>query len=279
MSLKSKVKSVMRRFGRRPVYITVGQLTPDTLLEGKRIVVTGGGSGIGKEIARAAASHGAEVLITGRNEEKLNNAVAELNDCGKAVSFMQWDIWAHDNMAEVIKNAENLLGGGINCWVNNVGVYPGNYSYQNTTDKIWDSVFDTNLKSTCMVTNAIARHMIEQKTEGIILTISSETGFCAYTNPYGLSKAALNSYIKGMAYELAKYGIRCNGIAPGITVSEINPRAVDGDLSARTIIKRMMRPEEIAQTALFLLSDISKCVNGEIIICNGGNCLPVEYFR
>lgn len=278
MQLKVMIKRGLGLF-KNPVYVTVRQLDPEAMLKGKHVVVTGGGSGIGKEITRAAARQGAAVLITGRNEEKLKKAVAELNVAGSSVSCLQWDICAHSDMTGILEKVEKLFGGSIDCWVNNAGIYPGGYSYLNATEEVWDQVFDTNLKATCMVTNAVARYMIERKIEGNILTISSETGSCAYTNPYGILKAALNSYIQGLAYELARYGIRSNGIAPGVTVSEINPRNADGDLNWGTIAGRMMRPEEIAETALFLLSDASKCINGEIITCNGGNCLTVEYFR
>lgn len=278
MRLKARIKGLVRSLAQTPVYVSVGQLAPDALLKGKRVVVTGGGSGIGKEIAKTAALHGANVLITGRNEEKLQKSVAEIVAAGKSAVCLVWDICDNADMPGILHEIEQKIG-GIDCWVNCAGVYPGGFSYQNTTSEIWDEVFSINLKATCMVTNAVAKYMIEHKTEGTILTISSETGNCAYTNPYGLSKAALNSYIRGLAYELAKYRIRSNGIAPGITVSEINPKDRDGDLSLNTITGRLMRPEEMAQTALFLLCDASKCINGEIITCNGGNCIQVEYFR
>lgn len=277
MDLKTMVKKGIGLF-KTPVYVTVGQLSPDEVLKGKRVIVTGGGSGIGKEIAKAAALQGAIVLITGRNGEKLQKAAAEMSCDGRAAAYLAWDICDNEDMPEVFREIEQKIG-GVDCWVNCAGIYPGGISYQNTTSEIWDKVFSVNLKATCMVTNAAAKYMIEHKTEGTLLTISSETASCAYTNPYGLSKAALNSYIRGMAYELAKYHIRSNGIAPGITVSEINPRDPDGDLGIGTITGRLIRPEEIAQTALFLLSDAAKCINGEIITCNGGNCIQVEYSR
>lgn len=263
----------------RPVYVTVGQMLPGELLAGKRVVVTGGGSGIGKEIARAAVKQGASVLITGRNGEKLEKAAAELNEQKQSVSCLAWDICDFADMPGVLQKAETLLGGEIDCWVNNAGIYPGGYSFRNTTEAVWDRVFDINLKATCFVSNAVANYLIEKGNGGSLLFVSSETGSCAYTNPYGMSKAALNSYIKGLAYELVRYGIRSNGVAPGITVSDINPRDTAGDLHAEPIIGRMLLPEEIAQTAIFLLSDLSKCINGEIILCNGGNCIPVESFR
>lgn len=201
-----------------------------------------------------------------------------MSAAGKDVAYLAWDICDNGDMPGVLCEIERKIG-GIDCWVNCAGVYPGAVDYQNATSEIWDKVFSINLKATCMVTNAAAKYMIEHKTEGTLLTISSETGSCAYTNPYGILKAALNSYIRGMAYELARYKIRSNGIAPGGTVSEINPREPDGDLNWYSIMGRMLRPEELAQTALFLLCDASKCISGEIVACNGGNSLQVEYFR
>lgn len=268
----NKVKDIMGP----TVYVNVSEATPAQLLQEKTVVVTGGSGGIGYQIAKKCLEQGARVAITGTHEEKLSAVKAQLKEYGD-IYTLQWNIgdlashkWAIDELIS--------WGGEINCWVNNAGIYK-NIDHTNCTETEWDNIFSVNLKGPYFATNEIIKYFLANKISGNIVNIASEVGQVATTKPYGLSKAAVISYTKGLAYELCSSHIRVNGIAPGGVATAISGISPDSNIHWDSLGGRLIRPEEIAEVAVFLLSDLSKCINGEIITCNEGNTLRVEYSR
>lgn len=252
----------------RPVYAKITCIAPSNKLEGKKIVVTGGGTGLGYAMAKRFVAEGAEVLISGRNIDNLTKSAAEIG-----CKYLQMDIHDISACGSFIEKADSILG-GINCLVNNAGISLHEKSFFDVTEETFRSQIDTNLTGTFFLTQYLAKYLIERQIEGNILVISSETGITSDIRPYGYTKAALNSMVEGVAYMFAKNNIRINAIAPGVTASIMTGRDPKGDISSKgNMLGRVYLPEEIAEVASFLLSDASSCLTGQILVCNNGKTI------
>lgn len=261
-----------------PVYnikASVYTLNPAERLKGKRIVITGGGRGLGFYIARRCKEEGASVLIVGRDEQTLKNASMVLEDCPYIIKDLQ-DV---NHFAEFVNEAANKLGGGIDCLVNNAGISLHEQSYFDVTIDTFDRQFNTNLKAPYFLSQEVIKFAKMNGIEDLnILFITSERGLYGDSIPYGLTKAAINSLTKGLARRFVNEGVRVNAIAPGVTASDMTGFEKDGNLYRETSCgKRVFIPEEIAEAAIYLLSKESNCVTGEILPCNQGNHLRSDY--
>lgn len=269
MDIKQIIKKIILK-SRRPVKVTanISYLNPNGRLKGKRIVVTGSSRGIGKAIAHRLIDEGAIVLITGRNEESLKKCSVELG-----CKYMFLDMLDLSSFDSFIENAESELG-GLDCLVNNAGVSLHENSFFDVTEETFDVQVNTNFKGPLFLTQAFLKKLRSNNRPGNVLFISSETGITMDIRPYGYTKAAINSMVQGLAYSLAKDGIRINAVAPGITATEMTGFGLDGNLyCGNNMTKRAYLPEEVAETACFLLSDASGCISGQVIACNNGRSI------
>lgn len=265
---KIKKFLIMVLTGRLPKTIKaqVCYLSPESRLKGKRIIVTGGNRGIGYAMAKKFKSEGAQVLIAGRNIQQLEIVSKEL-DC----LFLPLDVTRTSTFNQFILDAQKLLG-DIDCLVNNAGVSLHEQSFLDVTPEGFDLQMNTNFKAPFFLTQSFIRFLKEKKKGGNVLIISSETGITSDIRPYGYTKAALNSMTEGLAYFFAKDGIRINAIAPGITATGMTGYKDSENLySKHNMMERVYLPEEIAEAACFLLSDVSASVSGQILVCNNGN--------
>ena len=265
-----KVKTFLRNRSKPIVKVEIGNYTTGSLLQGKVILITGGGKGIGKAIAKKCVSEGAKVIITGRNEETLSSTAHSL---GESCTYIVFDNQNIDKIDELLFEAEKKFG-TINCLVCNAGISNHESNMMNVTIDGFDQLMSVNLKSTYFLIQGFIRRTLNSKKERNIVVISSETGDMASDIPYGLSKASLNSLVRGAAYRYHPEQVRVNAIAPGVTLTDMtkgyaNPK--DDNLYRDNVSGRYFLPEEIGEVACFLLSNVSSCINGEIIHCNGGN--------
>ena len=269
--LKSKLKNVvsfslLRK--PRPVYARITCIEPSMKLKGKKVIVTGGGSGLGYAMAKRFVEEGAEVLISGRNRVTLSKSAGEIG-----CKYLQIDVKDVSSFDSFLGEADNLLG-GINCLVNNAGISLHEKSFFDVTEESFRCQVDTNLIGTFFLSQHFAKYLIKKQTAGNILIISSETGITSDIRPYGYTKAALNSMVEGIAYMFAKQDIRINAIAPGITASQMTGKDPNGDISSnKEMLGRVYLPEEVAGIASFLLSDASSCLTGQILVCNNGKTI------
>lgn len=267
--LKRLARFVIKGEPRNEIYVNVASINYGQVLADKNILITGGSSGIGLAIAKKCVAEGAQILITGRNEKKLKVARVEIGP--EKCRTLQFDVSDITMIPGMMKETLNLLNGKLDAFVNNAGVYYEKdfFAY---TPADWEDMCNTNLAGAYFLTQNICKHFIHEKVEGNIVFISSERGIMGDNNIYGITKAGINNFVIGLSKKFSSDNIRVNGIAPGMVASGINGIDSCGNLSINRG-KRVLRAEEIAEVAFFLLSDASKCINGEIIACNLGNSL------
>lgn len=249
------------------IYVTVEERDNKKLLAGKNIIITGGGSGIGKATAKKCIDNGAKVLIIGRNEDKLKTAVKEI---GGDIIFKAFDVTDFDNLKQNLSSAIELLDGRVDGLVNCAGITIWKDLY---TKSDWDKIFDVNVKAVYFITREIINHMKNKQIGGSIVMISSVGDVMSQSNPYATSKSAVSHLVRGFARENIPFGIRCNGISPGETMSDIDETTAsfkkDGNLCWYNGV-RVYYPEEQGETIVFLLSDNSSTINGQVIVTDGG---------
>ena len=245
------------------------------LLSGKVALITGGSRGIGASIVRKFAEQGAHVAFTYRsNEESANQVAAEaqtLSDGIKVIAYKS-DASSFDQTKELIESVLKEFG-QIDVLVNNAGITRDNLLMRMTEEQ-WDEVMETNLKSLFNFTKNIMRPMLKAKT-GSIINITSIVGISgnAGQSNYAASKAGIIGFTKSMAYEVGSRNIRCNAIAPGFIDTEMT-HALDEKLKetmiSNTALQRFGQAEEIANACLFLASDLSSYISGEVLMVTGG---------
>lgn len=254
------------------VYVNVAQISRGEVLKGKRVLITGGTSGIGYAIADKFLSEGASVVITGRNNERLDEAVKKLEG---NVHPLIWDVTDLSIVDDKIKETVKLLG-GLDILINNAGIYSST-PFDRVDEKEWDRVMNTNLKSVYFICQSAIKHFIknEQASTSKIINISSIRSIQGDTVPYGVSKWGVNSITKGLARDYISKNIIVNSIAPGITATKINNFKVDENafFKGEPRNNRIALPEEMAEIALFLASDAANNIVGQTIICDGGATL------
>lgn len=258
----------------KPIYAKVSYLQPTQLLAGKKIIITGGGRGLGFAMAKKFKSEGADVLIAGRNEETLKSSAEEIG-----CKYLTLDVQNVDSFKTFMEDAFRMLG-GVNCLVNNAGISLHENGFLDVIPEKFDSQFDTNLKGPFFLTQCFinkCKEIVSEETRNILF-VSSETSMTVDERPYGLTKAAMNSFVQGLAYRYVNDGYRINAIAPGVTVSDMVGAKADGDLTCGyNVTKRYYLPEEVAVVACFLLSDASNCLNGQILVCNEGKTINARW--
>ena len=275
MSIKSRLKhlvSFLLHGNPTPVYANISYLSPNETLRGKKVVITGGGRGLGFSMANKFVAEGAEVLIVGRNIKVLEESAKKL-EC----KYLQLDVSNPSEFDTFMDKAEELLG-EVNVLVNNAGISLHENTFFDVTPETFDKQVDTNLKGAFFLTQSFIRHIKNTDTKACILFVSSETGDTMDFRPYGFTKAAINSMVQGLAYLFAKDGIRVNAVAPGITASDMTGLSTEGDISYRgNISGRVYMPEEVAEVAAFLISDAAGCVSGQIITCNNAKTVNARW--
>jgi NAD(P)-dependent dehydrogenase (short-subunit alcohol dehydrogenase family) len=255
-------------------------------LSGKTVVVTGGGTGIGKGIARAMTRSGATVVVSGRRSALLNQTASELNAERKCVVPVVADITDSADLDRLVSTALELGSGHLDCWVNNAGS-AGSADVGpliDLTEQQWDAVVDVNLKWTFFAAQAAARAM---RHGGSIINLSSRSG--SQPNPitghYGAAKAGIENLTATMAVEWGHLGIRVNAVAPGVVVTERNSgpggSLAGGNRRARqeaTIpLGRLGEVDDIGPLCVYFASDESSWTTGTVVQVHGGSRLPIGY--
>jgi NAD(P)-dependent dehydrogenase (short-subunit alcohol dehydrogenase family) len=251
-------------------------------LHGKTVVVTGGGKGIGRGIAMAAAQCGANVVVSGRAPQPLEDAVAAMRALGTQALAVPADLTKPEDTERVI-DATLQRFGTLDGWVNNAGsASPSDVGpLMQVREDQWDRVVDLNLKWSFFAAQAAARAM---KGGGSIVNITSRSA--SHPNPntghYGAAKAAMENLTLTMAAEWGHLGIRVNAVAPGVVMTEELAKVFDTESKIRRQVEtvplqRLGTPEDIGPLVAYLLSEAASWTTGALIAVNGGSPVPMGY--
>lgn len=245
------------------------------LLEGKTAIVTGAARGIGKSIAIELAKAGANIAFTDLfYDDNAKATEKELSDLGVKAKGYASDASKFDQTHEVVAQIAKDFG-SIDVLVNNAGITKDTLLMRMTED-MWDAVINVNLKSAFNFTKAVQTTMLKQRS-GSIINMSSVVGVSGNAGQanYSASKAGMIGLTKSVAKEVGSRGIRCNAIAPGFIITEMTDKLTDDvkkQWAASIPLRRGGTPEDVAKTTLYLASDLSAYVTGQVIhVCGGMN--------
>jgi 2-deoxy-D-gluconate 3-dehydrogenase len=243
-------------------------------LKGKKVLVTGGSKGIGKDIALAFTKQGTDVVITGRNEADLVSTTNELRKIHPNAFYLKGDMQDIQSVYEMVDNAVSTLG-NIDILVNNAGINIPKPALE-VTEKDWNQVIDTNLKGTFFCAQRVGKHMIEQG-KGKIINMVSQMAFVGYIkrSVYCSSKGGAVQLTKALAVEWAPYNVRVNAVAPTFIETDFTRKMFEDqefyqDVVARIPLGKLAQPSDVTGAVLFLASDLAYFITGETIKVDGG---------
>ena len=242
-------------------------------LKGKKTLITGSSQGIGYALAKGLDAAGAEIILNGRNKDKLDQAAKSLTPKHNLYQ-LSFDVTDQNDTNKAINKFENEIG-PIEILINNAGMQYRTPLEDFPVD-MFEQLLKTNISSVFNVSQAVARHMIKRSSGKIINIASVQTSLARPgIAPYTATKGAVGNLTKGMATDWAKYGLQCNAIAPGYFDTPLNAALVsDKDFTAwlekRTPAGRWGEVEELVGATIFLSSNASNFVNGHTLYVDGG---------
>ena len=240
-------------------------------LENKVIIITGAGSGIGKETALLFEKEGAKVVVADMNEKAGEETVAEIKKNGEGF-FVKLDVSNREQSKQMVKTTLEKYG-RIDVLINNAGIVQDAF-LSKMTEEQWDKVIDVNLKGVFNCTQAVVEVMMNQG-NGVIINTSSIVGLNGNVGQvnYAATKAGLIGMTKTLAKELGKKGIRVNAVAPGFIATPMTsnvPEKILEMMKEKTPLRRLGEPKDIANAYLYLASDEANFVNGAVLCVDGG---------
>ena len=248
----------------------------DTGLKGRKVIVTGGGSGIGRASVLAFAAEGASVLVADINGDSARSAAEEARAAGVAAQAVEGDLSAPEVVADVVRTAVEDLG-GVDVLVNNAGIMDDMSATADIDDRVWERLIRVNLTAPFLLTRAVLPIMKEQGAGSVVFTASEASlrGGASGT-AYTVAKHGVVGLVKSTAIMYRDHGIRVNAVAPGGTATGISvdtPTSLDGPTALGRYtnnIGRIAAAEELASAIVFLASDAASNINGAIVPVDNG---------
>jgi NAD(P)-dependent dehydrogenase (short-subunit alcohol dehydrogenase family) len=244
-------------------------------LTGRKAVVTGASRGIGQAIAVALAQAGADLALVARGEEGLAATAKQITDCGREAHIIAADVTRQDSVEDAIAAAIRALG-HVDIVVNNAGGANFAVPFLDLRLAGWDKLIRLNLDSAMYVCHAIGDHLVGRG-KGSVINVASVAGLIGspFLAPYGAAKAGLISLTKTLAVEWAARGVRVNALCPGWTATDLNRNLWDDDTAGKATVatvpmQRWGRAEEMTGPAVFLASDASSYMTGQVLVVDGG---------
>ena len=249
-------------------------------LTGKKAFVTGASRGIGRVIAVALAAAGADVAIAARSEEGLAETAREVTALGRKAFVFPLDVTQQEDVAAAVTEAIKMLG-HLDIVFNNAGGSNFMVPFLDMRMSGWEKVLRLNLDSTVYVCQAVGPHLRERGS-GSVINVASVAGLAAAPGlvPYGASKAAVVSLTRTLAVEWAPLGIRVNALCPGWTATDLNKNLWGGPDGGQATVanvpmRRWAKAEEMAGPAVFLASEASSYMTGQVLVIDGGQLVNV----
>jgi len=242
------------------------------LLEGKKVLVTGGAQGIGKEIVMKCLAEGASIHYCDFNEGPHKAEMAAAAKKGATVTFHQANITDEEQVKKLIKDV--TADGKLDVLVNNAGITRDGMVFRMTLEQ-WETVIKVNLTGAFLVAREASAFMALKQKSGSIINMASvvgQMGNAGQTN-YSASKAGLIGFTKSLAKETAKRNVRVNAVAPGFIATAMTDKLTDevkADYARAIPLGRMGMPEDVANAVIYLASDLSSYVTGQVIRVDGG---------
>jgi len=242
-------------------------------LDGKVAIVTGGSRGIGAEIGARLAEDGAAVVVSGRDGERLQHTVREWETQGRAVLGVVADAANREDCERLVGTAKQHFG-RVDVLVNNAGMTHDQLLVR-MTDEDWDRVMEVNLRSAFLMTRAVSKALVRQKSGGRVINITSTAGAMGNAGQanYSAAKAGLIGFTKATARELAHWSILVNAVAPGLIetdmTKDLSANAREA-LLAQVPLKRSGTAREVAEMVRFLAGDGATYITGQVFHVNGG---------
>jgi NAD(P)-dependent dehydrogenase (short-subunit alcohol dehydrogenase family) len=244
-------------------------------LTGKSAFVTGASRGIGRSIAVALAEAGADLALVARSEDGLAETAAAVTALGRKAFVIPADVTRQEAVSEAVATAIDQLG-DVDVVVNNAGGSNFMVSFRDLRLSGWEKLMRLNLDSAVYVCHAFASHLLDRG-QGSVINVASVAGVASspLLTPYGAAKAGLISLTKSLAVEWGSQGVRVNALCPGWTATDLNRNLwLDPEAGPATIatvpMGRWGTPEEMAGPAVFLASDASSYMTGQVLIVDGG---------
>ncbi len=245
-------------------------------LAGQNVLITGASSGLGHHFAGVLAASGARVILAARRMDKLRQRIDELRDAGHDAMCIEMDVRSSASVSQGFEQAAEGLG-LPDVVINNAGMEPGVFTYITLEEDDWDAVLETNLKGVWLVSREASRRWIEAGRGGNIVNIASILAYRQQkgVTPYAVSKAGVLQLTRQIALEGARFGIRCNALAPGYFLSPVSATLLESDAReafVKAIPQRRTGEMGDYDGALLLLASASSAhMTGQSIVVDGGH--------
>jgi NAD(P)-dependent dehydrogenase (short-subunit alcohol dehydrogenase family) len=243
-------------------------------LAGKTAVVLGGTSGIGRALALGLAQAGATVIVSGRRLEQINQTASEIEKLGRPTLRLPSDVCNRKSLEE-LRDAAVATFGKVDILLNCAGITKKTPTVD-VTDEAWSEILDTNLDGTLRGCQVFGKHMLERGS-GRIINIASLGTFVGLFQvaAYCASKAAVGALTRSLAVEWSRHGVLVNAIVPGVFLTALNEKLLNGtdrgrEFLIRTPMGRFGRTEELVGAAVYLASDAASFVTGQCLVVDGG---------
>jgi NAD(P)-dependent dehydrogenase (short-subunit alcohol dehydrogenase family) len=258
-------------------------VTNGTRLAGRRALITGGGTGIGRATAVLFGREGANVVVSGRRRPELEETVREVERGGGTAAWVQGDVSAEGDAEHMVEETVGRLG-GLDIVVNNAGIIVRNASVTAVAVEDWERVLNIDLTGVFLVSRFALRHLVKVGRGGAVVNVSSVSGIMGDPNmaPYNAAKGGVNLLTKNMALDYAPHNIRVNSVCPGRVATPMpKSRLKPGEDWERVLsqwgksipLGRVGQPEDIAQAILFLASDEAAWITGATLVVDGGSTI------